>query len=107
MVGQRPTELIEPFAGGAIVSLTVAAERLADHVTMVELDEAVAAVWQTIIHDEGGGEWLANEIATFELSIKTVKSALAQTDLTTREQAFLTILKNRVNRGASWLPEQV
>lgn len=52
---QRPAELIEPFAGGAIVSLTVTAEGLADHVTMVELDDAVAAVWQTIIHDDGGG----------------------------------------------------
>jgi DNA adenine methylase len=37
-------EFFEPFAGGAIVSLTVAAEKLANHVTMVELDENVAAV---------------------------------------------------------------
>ncbi len=39
-----PNDFIEPFAGGGIVSLTVAAENLADHVTMVELDEQVAAV---------------------------------------------------------------
>jgi DNA adenine methylase len=38
-------EFVEPFAGGGIVSLTVAAENLAQHVTMVELDEQVAAVW--------------------------------------------------------------
>ena len=101
---QRPAELIEPFVGGAIVSLTVAAEGLADHVTMVELDDAVAAVWQTIIHDDGGGEWLANEIATFELTAKSVKAALAKTNLTIREQAFLTILKNRVNRGGILAP---
>ena len=41
--------IIEPFAGGAIVALTVAAERLADHVTFVELDEQVASVWQVIL----------------------------------------------------------
>ncbi len=31
----RPMEFIEPFAGGGIISLTVAAESLSDHVTMV------------------------------------------------------------------------
>src|SRR5437870_1236520 len=58
------TEFVEPFAGGAIVGLTVAAERLADHVTLVELDTQVAAVWQTIFCDPGGGEWLAHKIRT-------------------------------------------
>jgi DNA adenine methylase len=29
---KKPTELIEPFAGGAIVGLTTAFEKLADHV---------------------------------------------------------------------------
>src|SRR5574340_170354 len=38
LVPIRPAHLIEPFAGGGIVSLTTAAEGLADHVTMVELD---------------------------------------------------------------------
>jgi len=41
---RRPEEFIEPFAGGAIIGLTVAAEGLANHVTLVELDEQVAAV---------------------------------------------------------------
>src|SRR3989442_10366771 len=41
----RPAQFIEPFAGGGIASLTVAAEDLADLVTMVEIDENVAAVW--------------------------------------------------------------
>jgi len=39
----RPAELIEPFAGGGIVSLTAAFERLCEQVTMVELDDQVAA----------------------------------------------------------------
>src|SRR5713226_20657 len=48
----RPAEFIEPFAGGGIISLTVAAENLANRITMVEIDEDVAAVWQTIFHEE-------------------------------------------------------
>lgn len=35
--------LVEPFAGGGIVSLTVAFEQLAERVTMVELDDDVKA----------------------------------------------------------------
>src|SRR3972149_4668427 len=57
---KRPAEFIGPFAGGAIFGLTVAFERLADHVTLVELDEHVAAVWKTILC--GDYEWLANKI---------------------------------------------
>ncbi|HOM71951.1 MAG TPA: DNA adenine methylase, partial [Armatimonadota bacterium] len=40
----KPEEFIEPFAGGGIISLTVAFESLANRVTMIELDEQVASV---------------------------------------------------------------
>lgn len=93
----RPSEFVEPFAGGAIVGLTVAAEQFADHVTLVELDDQVAAVWHTIL--EGDAEWLANKIVNFNLTSETVEAVLSQTDVTLREKAFQTIIKNRVNRG--------
>lgn len=98
----RPAELIEPFAGGGIVSLTAAAEQLAGHVTMVELDEDVAAVWETILNGEG--EALAREIAAYQLTPEAVEQTLARTGGTTREHAFRTILKNRVNRGGILAP---
>jgi len=94
----RPVQLIEPFAGGGIISLTTAAERLADHVTMVEIDEDVAAVWQTIF-DDVDRAWLVSDIATFDLTFGNVEAFLARTDLTLREQAFRTILRNRINHG--------
>src|SRR5687768_969135 len=59
-------ELIEPFAGGGIVSLTAAFEKLADHITMVEMDEEVAAVWEIILN--GKNRWLADKIFNFELT---------------------------------------
>jgi len=98
-----PAEFIEPFAGGAIVSLTVAAEELAKHVTMVELDEQVAAVWKTII-ENNEGEWLANEIVEFDLTQKTLADTLAGKAQTVRERAFQTILKNRTYRGGILAP---
>ncbi len=98
----RPCELVEPFAGGGIVSLTVAFEDLAQRVTMVELDEQVASVWQTVL--DGQGEWLADEIVNFQMSPETVKAALTNPDNGTRERAFKTILKNRVVHGGILAP---
>lgn len=90
-------EFIEPFAGGAIVGLTVAFEKLAAHVTLVELDEQVAAVWQTVLC--GDAEWLAEKIVAFEMVSVQVDRELAKPATNVAEQAFQTILKNRVNRG--------
>jgi DNA adenine methylase len=93
----KAAEFIEPFAGGGIVSLTVAAENLAEHVTMVELDEQVAAVWQTIIEDNG--VWLADKIVSFNLTPESLAEVLGGMALSIRERAFQTILKNRTYRG--------
>jgi DNA adenine methylase len=92
-----PAAFIEPFAGGGIISLTVAFERLAQHVTMVELDAQVAAVWHTIIN--GDAAWLAERIASFALSAEHVAAVLDEPAVTVPDRAFQTILKNRVNRG--------
>jgi DNA adenine methylase len=45
-------ELIEPFAGGGIVSLTAAFERLADEILMVEMDDEISAVWEVILSEK-------------------------------------------------------
>jgi len=94
----RRVELIEPFAGGAIVGLSVAFERLVEHVTLVELDDQVAAVWSTIINEDQGA-WLAGQIRAFNLTPQTVDALLARENLPVRERALQTIVKNRVNRG--------
>ena len=93
-----PDVFIEPFAGGAIVGLTVAFEHLANRVILVERDEQVAAVWQTIL-DADGAAWLANRIVEFDLTTETVDVVLADNPQTIHERAFQTIVRNRVNRG--------
>ena len=98
----RPAEMVEPFAGGGIVSLTVAFERLADHVTMVELDDQVAAVWHTVLN--GGGAWLADEIASFDLTIEAINALRPEADLRVEEKAFRTIVRNRTVHGGILAP---
>lgn len=95
--GGSDVELIEPFAGGGIVSLSAIFEQLVGGATMVELDEDVAAVWHVIL--EGDAEWLANRILTFQLDKKSARAAIQAADHSLRDRAFATIVKNRVNRG--------
>jgi DNA adenine methylase len=92
-----PTRFIEPFAGGGIMSLTVAFERLAKHVVFAELDPGVAAVWRVVLN--GQAEWLAKEILGFEISLANVRKVLDAVGETLREKAFQTIVRNRVQRG--------
>lgn len=93
----RPTRLIEPFAGGGIVSLTTAFEGLARHVIFAELDEAVASVWRVVLN--GQAEWLAKQILHFDLTLENVSTVLKKEAPGLREKAFQTILRNRVQRG--------
>jgi DNA adenine methylase len=94
----QPDIFIEPFAGGGIVGLTVAAEKLAGRVVMAEIDEQVAAVWKAILVDRDA-EWLADKIEGFDLTLETLKATLAKAARSNRERAFQTILKNRTYRG--------
>jgi len=89
--------LIEPFAGGAIVSLTAAFEKLAEQITMVELDEEIAAVWEVIFN--GKNKWLADKIYSFELTHENIKAELDNPGKLLQDVAFCTILKNRVFHG--------
>lgn len=97
-----PARFIEPFAGGAIVSLTVAFERLAKHVLFCELDGGVAAVWRVVLN--GHAEWLAREILEFNLASENVRRVLDGPAESLKERAFQTILRNRVQRGGIMAP---
>jgi len=95
-------ELIEPFAGGAIVGLTAGFEELARMVTLVERDPDVGAVWHCIFGTDG--EWLADQIVNFEISHDAVRELFASGEQSLRERAFSTILRNRVQRGGILAP---
>lgn len=95
--GGRDVELVEPFAGGGIVTLTAVMEGLVGSSTMIERDENVAAVWQTILGRSG--RRLAEQIVRFEFTEENVRDILDRMPQNTRERAFQTILKNRVKRN--------
>lgn len=101
-LAERPKVFVEPFCGGGIVSLSVATEKLAERVVMVELDDDVAAVWKTCLSDEAA--WLAQRILDFEFTAKNVADVVRHEAATPKEHAFKTILRNRVNHGGILAP---
>jgi len=98
----KPNVLIEPFAGGGIVGLTAAFENLAEKVLLVELDEQIAGVWETLIGGEA--EWLANRILSFQMSPEALAKELNTKTHIPRERAFQTILRNRTSHGGIMAP---
>jgi DNA adenine methylase len=71
---KKPVHFAEPFAGGANIGLGVAMERLAQRVTLVELDRDIAAVWETTLN--GKATELAQRIIDFPISRKAVNAIL-------------------------------
>ncbi|MDR2085616.1 MAG: DNA adenine methylase [Dysgonamonadaceae bacterium] len=95
--GKPVAELVEPFAGGGIISLTAAFENLATHITMVEKDEEIAAVWEVILN--GKNQWLADRILSYNLTVDNIKTELDKPDKQIQDVAFCTILRNRIFHG--------
>ena len=93
----KPGVLVEPFAGGGIITLTALFENLVQKAVMVELDDEVAAVWESIVN--GDAKWLANRVLNFDLTKEVVIQEIKKTPSTKREKAFQTILKNRTFHG--------
>lgn len=93
----RPSLLIEPFAGGGIISLTTAFEDRADKVLMIEIDKSVAAVWKTILSPNW--EWLSQQILHFQLTPESARQLMEKKALSLRETAFQTLVQNRTAHG--------
>lgn len=95
-----PTLFVEPFAGGAMVGLSAAAEGLAKHVFLSELDDDVAAVWQTIFDGKSADvRWLCKKILEFDVNLENVRAIIDSNPTSTSVRAFRTIVKNRMQRG--------
>ncbi len=96
-ISPKPRILVEPFAGGGIISLTALFENIIEKAIMTEWDEEIAVVWETVVNGEA--EWLANRILSFNLTRQAVVDELNKTSTTKKEKAFKTILKNRTSHG--------
>ena len=91
-----PSKLIEPFAGGAIVSLTAVMENLAQRAVMAELDQDVAAFWKAALDYN---EELKTKVKEFVLTRDAVERLALQRPETVVGWGFRTLVLNRTRRG--------
>lgn len=92
----QPEILIEPFVGGAIVSLTAVMEDLAPSVVMMEIDRDVAAFWRAALES---GATLGERIRQFEPTHENVCKLASEPPRTVEEHGFRTLVLNRTRRG--------
>lgn len=91
------SELIEPFAGGGSIALTAVAEHFFEHATMVELDDDMAAAWQTILSDDC--QWLIKQISSFIVTTDNINYTIEHGGDSRKARGFSTIVRNRTNHG--------
>ncbi|NJM54808.1 MAG: DNA adenine methylase [Verrucomicrobiae bacterium] len=94
---QPPSVFVEPFAGGGIISMTVAAEQMAPRVVMSEIEKGVAALWKVVLEDDA--KKIVERIRRFNISRESVLEALEKKPANRVDLAFQTLLRNRTQRG--------
>ena len=92
----EPEILLEPFAGGAIVSLTAVMEDLVTAAFMVEIDRDVGAFWRSALEH---GATLQEWICRFEPTIDRLRELEQVPPTTVAEHGFRTLVLNRTRRG--------
>jgi len=98
---QRPKLLIEPFGGGAIVSLTAVMEGLVERCLLAELDPDVAAFWEAALHH---GPNLCERIRAFVPTREAVESLARTQPDDALERGFRALVLNRTRRGGILAP---
>lgn len=92
----RPRMLIEPFAGGGIVSLTAVMEDLTDKCLMAEIDEDVAALWKAALYES---RELVERVREFTPTRESVEELSRLHPTNVVEHGFRTLVLNRTRRG--------
>lgn len=101
-LGERgPRVLVEPFAGGGIVSLTAVMEDLVEQAIMVELDPDVAAFWQAALQHNDS---LVEMVLGFALTRETVARLEREEPGCVVEHGFRTLVLNRTRNSGILAP---
>ena len=98
---QQPVPVIvEPFAGGASVSLTAVMEGYADRAVLVDLDRDVSAFWRAALRHT---DEMIDRVVAFEPTRANVE-ALETAPATLIEHGFRTLVLNRTRRSGVLAP---
>ena len=88
--------LVEPFAGGGIVSLTAVMEGMVERCMLAELDEDVSAFWQAALRC---GASLQSRVRRFQPTRDAVNALASSVPAGVLDRGFRTLVLNRTRRG--------
>lgn len=92
--GRRPVLTVEPFAGGASVSLYLLQRGLTETIGIADIDPFVASFWKTVFYDT---EWLIAEIESIPITLEKWEEFKAGNPQSTRDQAIACLFLNRTS----------
>ena len=91
-----PEILIEPFAGGGIVTLTAIMERLVPTAIMIEIDRDVAAFWKCALDSSAA---LARRVREFKPTPEKLRKIENEPSGSLEDRGFRTLVLNRTRHG--------
>jgi len=90
----KPSLFVEPFAGGASVSLYLMSMGLVDKIGLGEKDPLIAYFWKTVFHDT---DWLIEQLDSIDISLKTWNKLKRKKHKNQRDYAIACIFLNRTS----------
>lgn len=94
---ERPLLFIEPFAGGAAVSLNMLVQDRADYVVLADLDALVGNFWRVVFGSQHHFDELRRWIETTKVTLKEWYEVRAMPCTTSVEYAFKCLFLNRTS----------
>ena len=90
----RPDLFVEPYAGGASVSLELLRFDLVERVVIGDLDPIVNAFWETVVTDV---DWLCGQVASIDLNLATWERMKTTRFRSRRSRALACLYLNRTS----------
>lgn len=90
--------LVEPFAGGASVSLQLLNDGIVDRVSLIEKDALVASFWQLVFSEvEDDIDWLIEQVESIPVTLEKWIYFKQSPNLSQREKALACLFLNRTS----------
>ncbi len=90
----RPALFVEPFAGGASVSVSLLWEDRVQSIGLIDSDPLVSAFWKCVFWDT---QWLTEQVKSVPLTVDTWKKMRAANPRDTRGRALKCLYLNRTS----------
>lgn len=92
----RPRLFVEPFCGGASVSIALLEDKVVDAIAINDVDPLIAQLWSAVF-SKSGAEWLASQVLEVPLTVDEWKRQKALRPSSRREAALKCLYLNRTS----------